>query len=139
MKTILLTVTLLAAGLHGACRAADDCTAPSARTLASIDELPEAVQALLGRREPGIGGIADAGSRFNPSDAVAGMPPLPMRRFASASAGDGCYAVTLEQGGIAHWFETHIVRRERGAWRVAGTRRPAPAELPPEHTKQRQP
>jgi hypothetical protein len=107
--------------------AADDCSAPSSRTVPMLAALPAEVQGLLGRNERGIGGIADVGEAFNATDAVRDMAP--MRRFRSASMGEDCYAVTIERGGFGHWFETTVVRKREGAWRVAGTRVPAPSEV----------
>ena len=122
-----LFAALLSTYLAAPAFAADDCSTPSPRTVTMLAALPAEVQALLGRNERGIGGIADVGEAFNATDAVRDMAP--MRRFRSASMGADCYAVTIERGGFGHWFETTVVRKRDGAWQVAGTRVPAPSEV----------
>ena len=133
MKPLAALLLLLPLAAADACAdsradAASDCSAPPAVAIATLAALPAAVRTLLDADDTGIGGVAEADQAFTASDAVFGKL-RPMRRFRTAGAGADCYAVTLEYGGIAHYFQTTIVRRTAGAWRIAGTRMPTAAEL----------
>jgi hypothetical protein len=125
-----LFTALSAAFLANAHAEPAQCPSTEWRPAASIGALPDDVQLLLGRGNRGVGGIADAGEAFNASDAIAPGSLLPMSRFKSAALAEDCVTVIVERGGIAHYFEALVFRKEKLAWRLVGSRAPADEEMP---------
>lgn len=126
MKTLTLLALVAAGAVHAAeVPATADCVKPGLPLL--LHELPLDVQQLLGRGQPGIGGLADSNERFSASDALSANP-APMTRFRWAGQGDACYAVTLERGGFIRHVETAVLREIDGAWRIVGRRAPSQEE-----------
>jgi hypothetical protein len=96
------------------------------RTLA---QLPEGVGTWIGRGEKGIGGIADAGARYNPSDSADAQ--LPSRRLVLAGVGADCVVVVAERGGLLHSVELYTLHLTESTWHADPAERltHAPATL----------
>lgn len=82
--------------------------------------LPPAILEHLGIRRPGIGGVADRGEPFNPTDYV--NPEYPMRRFVVAGHGGDFWIVVIEHGGIALGTDAYLYVDGKCTehWRVSG-------------------
>jgi hypothetical protein len=70
------------------------------RQVASLKDLPDSIQTVLGVGKPGLDGIADAGGSFNATDVV--DTNLPMRRFVFAGLSKTHSLVVIERGGRGH-------------------------------------
>jgi hypothetical protein len=75
-----------------------------AKAVASLKDLPDAVQTLLANSRPGTGGMADIGGEFNATDVIVDAS-IPQSRFVSATAGPDCWRVTVERGGRGYHLE----------------------------------
>jgi hypothetical protein len=79
------------------------CEPSQSRVLRSANELPDQVQALIGRSIEGTSGIADINEEFNPTDVI--IDPVPTRRIASGLISDSCIRLTIEHGGRGRYIE----------------------------------
>ena len=127
-KLLMATSALFLANAYGA--EPVRCPAGESRLAASITALPDDIQLLLGRGNGGLSGIADAKEPFNATDAIGPGELLPMSRFNTAMLGEDCVTVIVERGGIAHYFEALVFRKEKLAWRLAGKLAPNGEETP---------
>lgn len=80
------------------------CEPSQSRVLRSANELPDQVQALIGRSIKGTSGIADINEEFNPTDVIID-PLVPRRRIASGLISDSCIRLTIEHGGRGRYVE----------------------------------
>jgi hypothetical protein len=80
------------------------CEPSQSRVLRSANELPDQVQALIGRSNKGTSGIADINEEFNPTDVIID-PSVPTRRVASGLISDSCIRLTIEHGGRGRYTE----------------------------------
>ena len=60
--------------------------------------------------------MAERGAPFEVSDAVGPGPLLPFARFISARQTGCTLEIRYEHGGIAHMFETAILRYQARRW-----------------------
>lgn len=82
--------------------------------VASLHGLPSPVLQLLGAGPSDSGRIADRGADFNATDVHNG---LPARRLVAASVSPDCVTVTVEHGGIAHYYRTLVfLKSADGTW-----------------------
>lgn len=92
------------------------CPMVESKALASLDELPVAVQALLERSKAGgYLDIADIGGKFNPSCIVLG-PPIPQRRLVRGTMEQSCIRLVVEYGGISHYEKTLEFQLDEHGW-----------------------
>jgi len=71
------------------------------REVRTLKDLPRPLQKSLGVGDTGMGGIADRGGAFNPTDVVDGATPS--RRFLVAGLDDDTALVAVERGGLARY------------------------------------
>jgi hypothetical protein len=90
-----------------------------------LDQLPEGIQVLVGRRKAGRNEIVDVGEPFNSIDVLDGRPS---RRFILAAVSGTSAVVAYEQGGIAIFYVVRAFVNTRLGWveksRWSVTRRP---------------
>jgi hypothetical protein len=118
MKTIQLLASVFVlssvAFAQSSSSLSTSCAGSRMSEVASLGSLPSPVLHLLGADRSDSSGIADHGAPFNPTDVHNG---LPTRRLVAASVSPGCIVVTLEQGGIAHYFKSLMfLKSADGQW-----------------------
>jgi hypothetical protein len=87
------------------------CPFHGVRSYARKAELPRGALAALGHMA-----MAERGAPWNASDDVGPGPMLPFARFISARQQGCTLALSYEQGGIAHFYETAIIERRASGW-----------------------
>jgi len=125
----LCFVLLICCGQSGAVEL--KCQIAGSSKVASLDQLPASVQALLGRSKGGYLDIADIGGEFNPGCIVVD-PPVPQRRLVRGTIGQQCIQLVVEYGGIAHYEKTLEFQLDEHGWRqVTGLGIPKAPMAPP--------
>jgi hypothetical protein len=112
------------AGLPAA-SAEQQAAAPQPGEVASLAALPADIRLVIGPD------VSDRGGPFAPG--CVAPKGEPHSRFASARVHADTAQVTIERGGIAHYFDTLDFRQVDGRW-VHVPKQPgqaAPAQLPP--------
>lgn len=92
------------------------CVGEGSAPVTTLDELPAAVQQMLGRSRTGSGGIADIGGKFNPGCVIVGEP-VPMRRLVSGKLSEQCIQLVVEYGGVGHSQRTLEYQLLPAGWR----------------------
>jgi hypothetical protein len=87
---------------------AQQAAAPQAGEVGSLAELPSDIRLVIGPD------VSDRGGPFAPGCVSAHGEPH--SRFASARMSADTAQVTIERGGIAHYFDTLDFRQENGRW-----------------------
>jgi hypothetical protein len=110
-KTILLLAAMGAvAPVAAEAKGEPACSVRGVWTFARKANLPRGAEAALGFP------MAERGAPFEVSDSVGPGPLLPFARFISARQGDCMLEIRYEHGGIAHTFETALLRYQTHRW-----------------------
>ena len=108
-RKLLLSLAFGLAGGGGLPPAfAQQAAAPQAGEVASLAELPSDIRLVIGPDVSDRGGPFAAGCVSSKGE--------PHSRFASARMSTDTAQVTIERGGIAHYFDTLDFRRVEGRW-----------------------
>jgi hypothetical protein len=109
MRLRLLAACLACALAGPAVSFAQQSPKPAAQPaeIVSLKALPADIRAVLGD-------ISDRGGRFAPG--CVSMHGEPHSRFRSARLGADTAQVTVERGGIAHFYDTLEFRKVDGRW-----------------------
>ena len=102
----LIFAVAAAAGLPAA--SAQQAAAPQPGDIASLADLPSDIRLVIGPDVSDRGGPFAAGCVSSNGE--------PHSRFASARMNADTAQVTIERGGIAHYFDTLDFRQENGRW-----------------------
>jgi hypothetical protein len=131
MRSFLVVLCLAESVPHAAAGQAAEPAGPGWTEVRLLAELPPQVQALLGVGQGGQDSeIADRGGRFSAGCIV--MEGVPGKRFVRAMFNADSGSVTIEHGGIAHWFEKIEFRLADARWRMASR---SPQDLSAPHSK----
>ncbi|MGJ7915776.1 hypothetical protein ACI48D_09910 [Massilia sp. LXY-6] len=107
-RNLIMPLVFVIAGAAGLPAASAQQASPQAGELASLAELPSDIRLVVGPDVSDRGGPFAAGCV-----AVNGEPHS---RFAGARMNADTAQVTIERGGIAHYFDTLDFRRVEGRW-----------------------
>lgn len=108
-RNLIMPLVFVIAGSAGLPAAsAQQAAAPQPGELASLAELPSDIRLVIGPD------VSDRGGPFAPGCVAANGEPH--SRFAGARMHADTAQVTIERGGIAHYFDTLDFRRVEGRW-----------------------
>jgi hypothetical protein len=106
-RNLIMPLIFVIAGAAGQAAAADQAT-PQPGEIASLAELPAEIRTIIGPD------VADRGGAF--AAGCVSAKGEPHSRFAGARLDGDTLQVTMEYGGIAHYFDTLEFRRADGRW-----------------------
>ncbi len=105
----IMPLIFVIAGVAGQSAAAGEPAAtPAPGEIASLAELPAEIRTVIGPDVADRGGAFAAGCVSSNGE--------PHSRFAGARLDGDTFQVTMEYGGIAHYFDTLEFRRVDGRW-----------------------
>jgi hypothetical protein len=108
-RNLLLSFAVFLAGSAGLPAAfAQQAATPQAAEVNSLAELPSDIRLVIGPD------VSDRGGPFAPG--CVSTKGEPHSRFASARMSADTAQVTIERGGIAHYFDTLDFRQLNGRW-----------------------
>jgi hypothetical protein len=124
-RNLIMPLVFAIGGGAGLPASAQQSAAPQPGEVASLAALPSDIRVVIGPD------VSDRGGPFAPG--CVAPKGEPHSRFASARVNADTAQVTIERGGIAHYFDTLDFRQENGRW-VHVPKQPgqaAPVQLPP--------
>ena len=124
-RNLIMPLVFVIGGAGLPTASAQQAAAPKPGELASLAELPSDIRVVIGPD------VSDRGGPFAPG--CVAPKGEPHSRFASARVHADTAQVTIERGGIAHYFDTLDFRQVDGRW-VHVPKQPgqaAPGQLPP--------
>jgi hypothetical protein len=105
---IMPLIFVIAGGAGLPAASAEQAASPQPGEIASLAELPSEIRTIIGPD------VADRGGAFAAGCVSANGEPH--SRFAGARLNGDTVQVTMEYGGIAHYFDTLDFRRVEGRW-----------------------
>jgi hypothetical protein len=105
---IMPLIFVIAGGAGPAANAAGQASQPQPGEIGSLAELPSEIRTVIGPDVADRGGAFAAGCVSSKGE--------PHSRFAGARLNGDTFHVTMEYGGIAHYFDTLEFRRVNGRW-----------------------
>jgi hypothetical protein len=107
-RNLIMPLVFVIAGAAGQAAAAEQAAPLQPGEIASLADLPADIRTVIGPD------VADRGGKFAAGCVSANGEPH--SRFAGARLTGDTAQVTMEYGGIAHYFDTLDFRRVEGRW-----------------------